>query len=76
MNQSELFNEAPPATSHVNPLAAALVTTCRKCGGAEYVDHRLEHAPHNGTSVRRDCARCGWTMGFPTWHGEQVEVSG
>lgn len=74
MNQRELFSDrTPPAFA--NRLAAELVDQCQKCHGTEYVDHRLTHSPHDGNTVRRDCARCGWTMGFPEWYGEKVEVA-
>lgn len=60
-------------TPHSNPLAAALVSRCPKHADAAYVDTRLTHAPHHGRTVRRDCARCGWTLGFPEWYGEETE---
>lgn len=43
---------------------------CERCGSDRVVDVRLNHAPHNGRSVRRDCARCGKTLGFPEWYGQ------
>lgn len=78
MSQRDLFSDpAPtsPATSHVNPLALPLVDRCEKCGGTEHVDRRLWHWPHAGRSVRRDCARCGWTFGFSRWYDTEVEVA-
>ena len=57
-------------TSKINPLALPLVAKCRKCPSTEHVDREI----HDGRSVRRDCALCGWTLGFPKWNGEQVEV--
>lgn len=47
---------------------------CRRCGSNEYVDTTLERSPHNGQSVRRDCAHCRWTFGFPLWYGEPSRV--
>jgi hypothetical protein len=40
---------------------------CDRCGGARFRDHAI----HNGASVRRDCAECGHTQGFPVWHGQR-----
>lgn len=71
MSQGALFDDSQPAKSHINPVALPLVAVCAKCGPTEHVDAPI----HDGNSVRRDCARCGWTLGFPIWHGEQVEVS-
>lgn len=73
MSQRDLFtDQAPP---HKNRLAAALVTRCQKCKGSEYIDTRIMYPPHNGQTVRRDCKRCGWAMGFPLWYGQRVEAS-
>lgn len=45
-----------------------------KCGSTRFNDVRLDHPPHNGQSVRRDCARCKRTWGFPLWYGQAVGV--
>jgi hypothetical protein len=42
--------------------------TCR-CGSTAWKDVVLTHSPHNGRSVRRDCARCGRTLGLLRWYG-------
>lgn len=74
MNERDLFNDqaTPPFK---NPHAAGLVDRCRKCGGTDFVNHPLMHAPHNGRSLRRDCRRCGWTFGFPIWYGVESEAA-
>lgn len=48
------------------PLAAAvrLIADCERCGSAEAIDVPV----HDGHSVRRDCAACGATLGFPDWY--------
>lgn len=38
---------------------------CNRCGNATGGDVPI----HQGRSTRRDCARCGRTMGFPVWYG-------
>ncbi|MFO0791936.1 MAG: hypothetical protein U0805_20940 [Pirellulales bacterium] len=45
--------------------------SCERCGFDGYVDHPI----HNGESTRRDCARCGRTVGFPVWYGEANPVN-
>jgi len=44
---------------------------CR-CGSTTWRDVVLRHAPHNGTTVRRDCGRCGRFMEFPVWYGKDT----
>ena len=44
---------------------------CR-CGSTTWRDVVLHHAPHNGTTVRRDCGRCGRFMEFPVWYGKDT----
>jgi len=44
---------------------------CR-CGSTTWRDVVLLDPPHNGTSVRRDCARCDRFLEFVTWYGEPV----
>lgn len=39
---------------------------CDRCGSVEFV----EVAIHGGASLRRDCARCRRTWGFPAWYGK------
>ena len=68
--QQTLFSDppTPPATSS-SPLVE-----CDHCGFEKFIDTVLKHEPHNGQSVRRDCARCKLTMGFPVWYGKVVEL--
>jgi hypothetical protein len=40
------------------------LSICQKCGSEEFIDVAI----HGGNSVRRDCAKCGRTMGFPVWN--------
>lgn len=44
--------------------------TCDRCGAANFVDTSI----HGGASTRRDCARCGLTMGFPVWYGQATTL--
>jgi hypothetical protein len=44
---------------------------CR-CGGTTWRDVTLHHAPHNGTTIRRDCGRCGRFLDFPVWYGKDT----
>ena len=47
------------------------IDRCR-CGSTEFVDVILEHSPHNGKSIRRDCRRCGHLHSFPVWYGKRM----
>lgn len=40
---------------------------CPRCGSRERKDFTI----HGGQSIRRDCARCGHTLGFPVWYGQK-----
>ena len=40
--------------------------TCDRCDCTEYRDVPI----HGGRSIRRDCAACGRTAGFPQWNPE------
>jgi hypothetical protein len=39
---------------------------CRRCFSTQFVDSKV----HGGRSIRRDCAQCGLTAGFPMWWGK------
>jgi hypothetical protein len=39
--------------------------SCDRCGFGKFIDSPI----HDGQSVRRDCARCKTTLGFPVWYG-------
>jgi hypothetical protein len=39
---------------------------CGSCRGTEFIDTAI----HGGRSIRRDCAQCGLTAGFPMWFGK------
>ena len=43
---------------------------CEVCGASDYSDRRI----HDGASVIRECRRCERFMGFPIWHGHELEV--
>lgn len=45
---------------------------CR-CGASSWRDVILHHAPHNGTTIRRDCAECGRFLDFPLWYGQEAD---
>jgi len=64
-----LAAEPPDETGDADPAAEPIdpdAPRCDRCGRGEFV----EVAVHGGASVRRDCARCGRTWGFPVWRGE------
>lgn len=52
------------------PLASVvrLIANCERCGSDEVVDVPV----HDGLSLRRDCATCGATLGFPNWYGSNA----
>jgi hypothetical protein len=39
---------------------------CRRCFSTQFEDSKI----HGGRSIRRDCAQCGLTAGFPMWWGK------
>lgn len=50
---------------HKTSIASAIqLSLCQKCGSQEFIDVTI----HGGNSVRRDCAKCGRTAGFPVWN--------
>lgn len=53
----------PPPT-HVEGSPKA--PSCDRCRHAEFREVPI----HDGQSIRRDCARCGRTWGFPVWYGD------
>jgi hypothetical protein len=67
MSQHSLF---PDSAADAEPQAAPLVDNhvfkCPRCGFDKYIDAPI----HNGESLRRDCARCHRTVGFPIWYGK------
>jgi len=56
---------APPCPGAAVQEGTSAQVICR-CGSSEWIDTPI----HNGQSHRRDCARCGWHIGFPWWHGK------
>lgn len=52
-------------------MTVAQTVACDRCGFDEFVDVPI----HSGTSTRRDCARCGFTAGFPVWHGQETPLN-
>lgn len=67
MSQRSLFES-------VDAAQAPAGRECERCGSDRVVDVRLDHWPHNGRSVRRDCGRCHRTFEFPLWYGQEVEL--
>ncbi len=61
-----LLIELSPATSS----SRGKLVACDRCGFDKFIDAVI----HNGQSVRRDCARCRTTMGFPIWYGCACEL--
>lgn len=45
---------------------------CPYCGSVEAHDFVLTRSPHDGTSTRRDCARCGRFLRFARWYGRST----
>ncbi len=50
---------------HAEP---TLPAHCPKCGWRRFRDVII----HKGQSVRRECERCSWHIGFPVWHGQRT----
>ncbi len=46
---------------------------CYRCGSTGWRDVVLHHAPHNGTTIRRDCGGCRRCLDFPIWYGKGNE---
>jgi hypothetical protein len=67
--EPELAADGPLQNSENPPLV------CR-CGSTAWRDVVLEHEPHNGNSIRRECARCGWLLDFPLWYGKPNSLHG
>ena len=55
-------------------LAPSPKQVCR-CGASEWRDVVLRHAPHNGTTTRRDCAKCNRFLEFPVWYGRRLDAA-
>jgi len=49
----------PGSKSHCEPAP----DTCDRCGSDQHRDFPI----HGGRSIRRDCGRCGRTLGFLKW---------
>lgn len=63
-----------PQPTHA-PLPMPLqVPSCRRCGSTRFVDVVLTYPPHDGRTVRRDCAKCGRFWDFVLWYGQQNEA--
>jgi hypothetical protein len=69
--------EAEPeiATHRPVPKLPKPKPVCR-CGSTTWRDVVLSHTPHNGTTIRRDCAGCGRFLDFPLWYGKDAGHSG
>jgi len=59
------------APDELAPKAEKPKPVCR-CGSTTWRDVVLRHAPHNGTTIRRDCAGCGRFLDFPVWYGKDA----
>lgn len=44
---------------------------CPRCGGDTFTDVVLEDAPHNGETIRRDCAQCNKFVRWVRWYGSE-----
>jgi hypothetical protein len=72
-DQRALFDDgADPAPELAGgaPASSSPRVECDRCGFDRFVDVRI----HAGRSRRRDCARCGRTLGFPVWYGQASEA--
>lgn len=58
----EPIQPVAPAVAPVQPVEGA--DACPRCGSTAFVDTPI----HDGRSIRRDCATCGRTTGFPVWN--------
>lgn len=57
--------EDEPSKPAADPPVDSTGPRCDRCGSIEFVEVPI----HEGDSVRRDCARCRRTWGFPVWYG-------
>ncbi len=55
----------PAASPPPEPAAVETGDACSRCSSTEFRDTPI----HDGQSVRRDCAICNRTLGFPVWYG-------
>jgi putative DNA primase/helicase len=65
-----VMKEQQDRAQAVHAVQPVLTDGCPKCGHPETVDVPVR----GGEAVRRDCARCGHTMGFPKWSTEAAPV--
>jgi hypothetical protein len=64
--------ETPAIPEPIAPVAPAVALpepivegeACTRCGSTAFVDSAI----HAGRSIRRDCADCNRTAGFPVWN--------
>lgn len=66
----DLDETARPKRDHATE-ATDGAARCRRCGSSRYLDVPV----HDGASIRRDCAACRLTVGFPLWRGVAAEVT-
>jgi hypothetical protein len=68
--RAEMFEFFEGSMARTNsPLPKPAKVVCR-CGWTVGRDVVLHHAPHSGTTIRRDCGRCGRFLDFPVWYGK------
>lgn len=49
------------------------VSSCPRCGSTVTKDVPLDHHPHDGKSIRRDCGECGRFVSWPRWNGKDPD---
>lgn len=67
--QRDFFEPTTPAPCGAR-IASQEIFQCEKCG----FDRNVDTPIHDGRWLRRDCARCKFTAGFPVWHGERKKL--
>lgn len=78
-NKADLLAAIRPAPKRAPTLPVTVSDTpakttkaiCR-CGSTTWRDVVLNHAPHNGSTIRRDCAGCNRFLDFPVWYGKNA----
>ena len=71
----ELLNQLEAHKAEILALLTPSPKQVCRCGASEWRDVVLYHAPHNGTTIRRDCARCNRFIEFPIWYGKRLRAA-
>ena len=68
----ELLNQLEAYKAEILALLTPSPKRACRCGASSWRDVVLHHAPHNGTTTRRDCAKCNRFLEFPVWYGKRL----